>query len=154
MVTARSVVTGFIDEVWDEGRFDRAEVYVDIRHRTGMPCGTRSASSPSMTARSSRDDTWPTCSVYERHEVGAHTLMYAAGAGLLASLVAWRRHQIAGWVALIAIGVTLLVAVQIHAGYVRNLALHVPLGVTLLGLCLTLVWASLHGICAPRPGAH
>jgi steroid delta-isomerase-like uncharacterized protein len=35
MATARSVVTGFIDEVWDEGRLDRAAAYIAAEYDLG-----------------------------------------------------------------------------------------------------------------------
>ena len=35
MVTATSVVTGFLDDVWCESRFDRTEAYIDPRYELG-----------------------------------------------------------------------------------------------------------------------
>lgn len=36
MMTARSVVTRFITEVWSEGRFDRAAAYIDVDYDLGI----------------------------------------------------------------------------------------------------------------------
>lgn len=87
------------------------------------------------------------------HEVGAHTAWTVSIVVAIAALVAWRRGRLPGWVALFG-GPLLpvLFYLQEVAGFIRALELHVPLGVSLLGLCLVLLWAGLQGTRSPPRG--
>jgi uncharacterized membrane protein YfcA len=68
-----------------------------------------------------------------------------AGVVLLAEAVAallwWRRGRGPGWPVLAALGLFVMAGAQIGVGYARLLAVHVPLGVTIIALdVLMLVW--------------
>lgn len=73
------------------------------------------------------------------HATGSHVLFCLALLIAVASVLGWRRGQLPAWVGLVG-GPSLFLAttVQLLAGYTEAFALHVPLGVGLLGLSLVL----------------
>lgn len=74
------------------------------------------------------------------HEAGSYALFVTAVATGVVAAVAWRRGVLRGAAAPVGtLVVPLLVSLQAWAGYARWLALHVPLGVALLGVALWLL---------------
>jgi hypothetical protein len=70
---------------------------------------------------------------------------------IVAAVLAWRIGQAPGRLATAVVFLALAVGEQIHGGFGRALALHVPLGVTIVGLTgWLLVWVWRHG--PTRPG--
>jgi uncharacterized membrane protein YfcA len=72
----------------------------------------------------------------------------------VAALLLWRRGRGPGWPALAALGLFLLTGAQIGMGYARILAVHIPLGVTIIALdVLMLVWCWRYRQDRPSLGA-
>jgi hypothetical protein len=61
---------------------------------------------------------------------------------LIVAVLCWRRHQRAAWFALAAFGLFAADMVQIGLGFTDQLMLHVPVGVAIFGVSLTLLFAS------------
>lgn len=76
------------------------------------------------------------------HEIGSHTATLLGPVTAVTAIIAWRRGHVGPGVAVSALALPVLVQVQAQAGYTRDLDLHVPLGVGLLGLTLLLLWAA------------
>jgi hypothetical protein len=69
---------------------------------------------------------------------------------IVAAVLAWRIGQAPGRLATAVVFLTLAVGEQIHSGFSRTLALHVPLGVAVVGLTgWLLVWVWRHGPTQP-----
>lgn len=80
------------------------------------------------------------------HEAGSYAIFTVAVATGVAAAVAWRRRLFTAGLGLLgAVVVPALVTLQAWGGYARWLALHVPLGVSLLGLALWLLALSAPG---------
>ncbi|QYC43166.1 hypothetical protein Nocox_27870 [Nonomuraea coxensis DSM 45129] len=82
---------------------------------------------------------------------GAGAGMHASGAGavhvlglalLVSAVLLWRPGRGAGWPALVSLGILLLGMVQSMLGGTGAVAVHVPLGMTLLGLSVWLMVAA------------
>lgn len=61
---------------------------------------------------------------------------------LIVAVLCWRRHQLAAWFALAAFGLFVADMIQIGLGFTDQLMLHVPVGVAIFGVSLTLLFAS------------
>lgn len=61
---------------------------------------------------------------------------------LIVAVICWRRQQRAAWFALAAAGLFVADMIQIGLGFTDRLALHVPVGVAIFGVSLTLLFAS------------
>jgi hypothetical protein len=61
---------------------------------------------------------------------------------LIVAVLCWRRHQRAAWFALAAFGLFVADMIQIGLGFTDRLVLHVPVGVAIFGVSLTLLFAS------------
>lgn len=75
------------------------------------------------------------------HEWGGHLLFLLSVVIAVAGVLARRRQEVDAWVAGLGVVTFLLIAGQMYAGYAGVRALHVPLGVTLLGVTLVLLWS-------------
>ena len=76
------------------------------------------------------------------HSTGAGIVEAVLMLEVVAAVLLWRPGRGPGWPILAALGLFLLVGVQIALGFTRALAVHVPLGVTIIVLdILMLVWA-------------
>lgn len=75
------------------------------------------------------------------HEWGGHLLFVLSIVIAVAGILAQRRKQVEAWVAGLGVVTFFLVSGQMYAGYAAVRALHVPLGVTLLGVMLVLLWS-------------
>jgi len=76
------------------------------------------------------------------HSTGAGVMEFVLVVEVIAAVLLWRPGRGPGWPILAALGLFLLVGVQIALGFTRALAVHVPLGVTIIVLdILMLVWA-------------
>jgi hypothetical protein len=74
----------------------------------------------------------------EWHERNAELVQLLSLVQLVAAIVAWRRGGRA-WPVPVSALLVLAVGIQVGAGYNRELALHVPLGVAILGFSVWLV---------------
>jgi hypothetical protein len=70
------------------------------------------------------------------------------------AILCWRRHQHSAWLALGSAGLFVAEMAQIGLGFTDQLALHVPLGASILAAAVTLLFASLkhYGPPATRRG--
>lgn len=76
------------------------------------------------------------------HSTNGQYTGIAAGTELVAAILLWRPGRGPGWPALVCAGLFGAVAAQIALGHARVLAIHVPLGVTVIvGSALMLIWA-------------
>jgi hypothetical protein len=76
------------------------------------------------------------------HSTGAGVMELVLMVEMVAAVLLWRPGRGPGWPILAALSLFLLVGVQIALGFSRALAVHVPLGVTIIVLdTLMLVWA-------------
>jgi len=76
------------------------------------------------------------------HSTGAGVMELVLMVEVVAAVLLWRPGRGPGWPILAALSLFLLVGVQIALGFSRALAVHVPLGVTIIVLdTLMLVWA-------------
>jgi hypothetical protein len=76
------------------------------------------------------------------HSTGAAVTGLVLLVEAVAAVLLWRPGRGPGWPIPAALGLFLLVGVQIALGFTRALAVHVPLGVTIIVLdTLMLVWA-------------
>lgn len=85
------------------------------------------------------------------HEQGAMGILVLATIQFLLAAWLWRRGA-SPWPALVSLAIVLLESLQLTAGYLGSLALHVPLGVALFGASTALllwVWRP----AAPRLSA-
>lgn len=73
------------------------------------------------------------------HEANASLIQLLALVQALLAVGVWRTGRGPGWLALAGVVLLLAVVVQAGAGYNHQLALHVPLGVAILGLTGTLL---------------
>jgi hypothetical protein len=73
------------------------------------------------------------------HEANASLIQLLALVQALLAVAVWRTGRGPGWLALAGVALLLAVVVQAGAGYDHQLALHVPLGVAILGLTGTLL---------------
>lgn len=62
---------------------------------------------------------------------------------VVVGVLCWRRHQHSAWLALGSAGLFLAEMAQIGLGFTDKLALHVPLGASILAAAVTLLFASL-----------
>jgi hypothetical protein len=67
------------------------------------------------------------------HALVAFALQFAAFIQASAAVVLWRRHRIPRWLATAAIGLLVMVALEVWLGYSRWYWLHVPVGVGMFG---------------------
>lgn len=89
------------------------------------------------------------------HETGFFVLFQMSLVGGVTALVAWLRRRVAGWhAAVTGIALPLLIYTQGHLGFLRQLDLHVPLGVALLGMTLGLLLSARSTAARPRRGAE
>jgi hypothetical protein len=76
------------------------------------------------------------------HSTGAAITELVLMVEVVAAVLLWRPGRGPAWPILASLGLFLLVGVQIALGFSRALAVHVPLGVTVIALdILMLVWA-------------
>ena len=76
------------------------------------------------------------------HETGAGVTSVMLLVETVAAVLLWRPGRGPRWPMLAGLGLFLLTGAQIGMGYARVLAVHVPLGVTIIALdALVLVWA-------------
>lgn len=73
---------------------------------------------------------------------GSSLVLVSLVQGVLAVLF-WRRGGGPGWPALATVALLLAESVQLAMGYVRILAVHVPLGVAIVGTAVAMFWWSL-----------
>jgi hypothetical protein len=73
------------------------------------------------------------------HEANASLIQLLALVQALLAVAVWRTGRGPAWLALAGVVLLLAVVVQAGAGYNHQLALHVPLGVAILGLTGTLL---------------
>jgi hypothetical protein len=73
------------------------------------------------------------------HEANASLIQLLALVQALLAVGVWRTGRGSGWLVLAGVVLLLAVVVQAGAGYNHQLALHVPLGVAILGLTGTLL---------------
>lgn len=87
------------------------------------------------------------------HEVGSHLLFSVTLVLAVVAVIAWRRNQVPAVVGLVGGPMLfLLTTAQAFAGYARLFAVHVPLGVALFGVALSLAWGvSVVGRRVTRP---
>jgi Na+/proline symporter len=73
---------------------------------------------------------------------------------VVVAVLCWRRHQHSAWLALGSAGLFVAEVAQIGLGFTDQLALHVPLGASILAAAVTLLFASLkhYGPPATRRG--
>ncbi|MEX0790723.1 MAG: hypothetical protein WD178_08120 [Actinomycetota bacterium] len=73
---------------------------------------------------------------------------------VVVAVLCWRRHQHSPWLAIGSAGLFLSEMAQIGLGFTDRLALHVPLGASILAAAVTLLFASLkhYGPPAGRKG--
>ncbi len=62
---------------------------------------------------------------------------------VVVGVLCWRRHQHSAWLALGSAGLFAAEVAQIGLGFTDQLALHVPLGASILAAAVTLLFASL-----------
>lgn len=67
------------------------------------------------------------------HAGFAQALQLGALTHAVAAVVLWRRGRVPAWVARAGLGLFVIVALQIGAGYTQRYWLHVPIGVGLFG---------------------
>jgi hypothetical protein len=72
------------------------------------------------------------------HEVNAHLIHLVALIQLVLAIIVWRSTG-RGLIALAGLALFMAVELQLGFGYARHLALHVPLGLAIFGLILTLL---------------
>jgi hypothetical protein len=83
-----------------------------------------------------------TDSMKDVHASGAAAVHLTALVQLVLAILWWRPGRGAGWPALVSLLIALLGFVQSAVGGSHNLAVHVPLGMALLGVSVAiLVWA-------------
>lgn len=68
---------------------------------------------------------------------------------VVAAVLCWRRHQHSAWLALGSAGLFMAEVAQIGLGFTDQLALHVPLGASILAAAVTLLFASLKHYAPP-----
>lgn len=87
----------------------------------------------------------------EDHEFVGSMALLACVAQVPAALLAWLVGRFPGWPVAVTLAMFFGEGIQMGAGYERNLALHVPLGVALVVLgCLVAGWAWLPRRAAGR----
>jgi hypothetical protein len=90
------------------------------------------------------------------HQAVGGTLLLVATLQVPLAVLAWRPGRLSPW--LIAVSATLVVAetAQVALGYVGVLAVHVPLGVAIVGTAVALAWWAVRArplVAAGPPGA-
>jgi hypothetical protein len=78
------------------------------------------------------------------HEANAYLILLLAVVQLVLTTIIWRRRG-SGTMAGVALLLLAAVMLQMHLGYARQLAYHLPIGVAIFGLSVTLL------LRAPRP---
>lgn len=71
------------------------------------------------------------------HQANSFVLHGACVVGFFAAVAYWRVGRGRGWPALLLFGLFLAEGIQVGFGYERQLAVHIPLGVTIV---LTAIW--------------
>lgn len=85
------------------------------------------------------------------HRAGANIVLELSFAQLVTVLLAWRFGRAPASLILAVCAITVAVVIQVHAGFARNLGLHIPLGVLVVGVTgWLLAWVWRHN--ASRPG--
>jgi hypothetical protein len=74
---------------------------------------------------------------------GTSVITVVAVLQLIVAVLCWRRHQRAAWFALAAFGLFAADMAQIGLGFTDNLVLHIPVGVAIFGVSLTMLFASI-----------
>jgi hypothetical protein len=93
-----------------------------------------------------------TDSMKDVHGTGAGIVHLTGVVQVILAILWWRPGRGAGWPALVSVLLAVLGFAQSAVGGNHNLAVHVPLGVSMMGLSIAiLVWAWLPGSAA-RPG--
>ena len=76
------------------------------------------------------------------HRTNASVVGVLAFVGVLVAILAWRIGRAPGTTAMVSAGLTTAVVLQVFLGYSRNLGVHIPLGVLIVGLSGVLAWWS------------
>jgi hypothetical protein len=85
------------------------------------------------------------------HERNAELLVTVALVQLVLAVVVWRARQGSGWLAGASLALLVAEVTQMGFGYEGRLAVHVPLGVAVFGLAVTLALVSWR---QPRPASQ
>lgn len=72
---------------------------------------------------------------------------------VIVAVICWRRHQQSAWFALASFGLFTAEMIQIGLGFTDQLWLHVPVGVSIFGVSLVLLVASVRHFGPPK-GDH
>jgi len=85
------------------------------------------------------------------HRAGAQIVLGCCVVQLLTTLLAWRPGRASGRLFWFAVLLTVAVYEQLHAGFDRNLGLHIPLGVLVVGVTAWLLYRVWHPRTTPAP---